>query len=439
MNSKLKNVLNGISAYISKKPIQAIIISGVAVRLFIVLFYSHVTIFPDSGGYIELSEFLLKLDLSGYDGMRSPGYPILLFLAGNILPIAVFFQMVIGLITSIYLFKTAKALDLRTDIAVVFTIVSNCILHVIFYETAILTETLTVFFITIIFYNLFNGFFTTATSLKQTLFLGFLLGFLTFIKPFYIFLPFLLYGLYTLKGFKISRIINDKIIIVFFPLIAFLGWSYVNKINTGYFVSTTIDGIYTAQNCVHFAEKTSEKHAVIGNIYAKYREQTIKNNQDVAMAIWRARYELMDTTKLSLVDLSHLLNDYNKVTIKMNPWGYTKQVFISWKDFWKTGIYWNYRDFNFPYINKAFLLVWFIQSFILQILKIVFIVLIPYHFIRFFKTRLITPELIIVTIVFCTSVLQARFSYPFEFLMIITLMLTFKEQLYKMIKIEREG
>lgn len=429
-----------LKEYISLKPILSIIIFGIVIRLLLLPFYRDVTIFPDSEGYIDLAKFLLNYNLTGYDGMRSPGYPLLLLLAGNMLPLVIFFQSVIGIITSVYLYKIILLLNFSDGTAVIYTIILNSFIHVLFYETAILTESFTLFFIIIIFYHLFKGFFSEKSGLKKAFVLSLLLGFLTLIKPFYIFLPFLIYLLYIIKDFRLSSIINCRMVIIIFPLLSFLGWSYVNKINTGYFVSTTIDGIYTAQNCVYFAENTSPKYIQVGTIYAKHREERIKNDKDVAMTIWAASNELMDKTGLPFNEFSHMLNGYNKVTIKMNFGAYIKQVITrSWVDFWKTAMYWNYDDFKIPYINKFFLLIWYIQSFILQVLKIIFIFLIPYHFIRFLKIRLLTPEFIIVTIVFCTSVLQAivtygtnsRFSYPFEFLMLITLLLTFRKYLHR--------
>ena len=165
----------------------------------------------------------------------------------------------------------------------------------------------------------------------------------------------------------------------------------------------------------------------------KHREEAISNNQDIAMTIWYAKEEMHEKTGLNLLGLSDRLNSYGKATIKDNPLDYCKQVLLSWREFWGTSIYWNYDRFNFKYANKACIAIWYVESFVLQLLKILFVLTIPYHIFLYLRKRKITPELIIVAFVFATSVMQAmvtfgtnsRFSYPFEFLMVIGLLLTF--------------
>lgn len=426
--------------FLLKKPILSVAVFCLFTRLFTLLIYCHVTLFPDSDGYIELATRLLDFNLSGYQGERSPGYPILLFLTHNNLAVTVAFQIIIGAATAVYTYKTLQVLGFGNKSSLIITLLLNSMIHVLFYDFAILTENVTLFFITISFYYIFR-LFNGATGFKCTLLLSALLGYLVFTKPFYIFLPFVIYGLYSLKNFKFRRIINQQILIIILPLVSFLGWSYVNKINTGYFVSTTYYGINISQNCVYFAENVPNKYKLISDIYVKHRDIVIKEDKDVAMSIWYAYSELREKTGLSFTELSHELSEFSKVAIAQNPCAYAKQVFISWKDFWKTDIYWNYDDFNFKYANKATLAVWYMERTLLQILKILFILHIPYSLFIFIKNRKISPQLIIITVVFATSLLQAmatygtnsRFSYPFEFLMIITLLLTFKTQLQNLI------
>ena len=429
----VSNIINTLT----KKPIATIIAFCFISRLIIVLLYQNITIFPDSSGYIELAERLTDFNLEGYLGTRSPGYPILLALSGNSLIIAITVQFVLGIVNAIYQYRTLQLLNFTTKVSLITTLVFNCLLHVIFYETNILTESFTLFFVTLIFYFIIKGLYTEH-KLKNSIILSLLIGFLILIKPFYIFLPFLIYGFYTLKNFSFSKIINIRLILFIFPLLSFLGWSYVNKVNTGYFVSTTYWGINIAQNCVYFAEKCPEEYKEIGDTYADYREKIIAADKDVAMTIWFARPELMGMTKLSyLPDFSAKLSEYSKATIKKNPIDYSKQVFVSWRDFWDTAIYWNYKSFKVAHTNQALYLLWLAQSFLLYLIKLIFLVLIPYHIVLFFRKKEINPAIIITTVIFAASILQAmatygtnsRFSYPFEFLMIIVVLLTFGKKL----------
>lgn len=423
---------------IQKNPLTTILVFGVLLRLFIILLYQRPTIFPDAEGYIYLGNLLYDGQLAGYIGERTPGYPLLLALAANNLNLVVFFQFIIGLLTSIFLYKNLLLLKIERTIALVTCLFLSSFLHVIFYETAILTEALTLFFMVVTCYCYLRFFFEN-TTLKGLFLFSFLLGYLVFIKPFYIYLPFIFYAFFVIKDFSISRFFNKRIVIFFFPMISFLGWSYVNKINTGYFVPTTFYGYNISQNCVYFAEKTPDEFKTIRDIYVKHREIALKEHKDVAMSIWFAYDELRSVTGLSFIELSDKLNQYGKTAIQNNPSDYLYQVvFRSWVDFWKVDMYWNYRDFKVPYANKFLISIWYIQSTVLQIIKIIFILLLPLQLFEFLKRKKITHELVFSIIVLATSVLQAistygnnsRFSYPFEFLMVIVVLLFLKRKGY---------
>jgi len=421
---------------IKSKPILLLVLSGILIRIIIFYLYRHVTLFPDSEGYIALGNQLATFDLSGYNGQRSPGYPFLLFLTGTNLSITLLVQFVMGICTTVLIYKSMLLLRFSTVIAFFTALFLNNWLHVIFYETAILTESLTLFMISLII-TLYLKYFSYANSFKKMFLLSLALGFLVLIKPFYFFLPFIFYAFPLLKKFSISTILNKRIVIFIFPVISFFGWSFVNKINTGYFVSTTFYGYNIAQNCVTFAEKTPDTFHTIRDIYVKNREMAKNNNKDVAMSIWFAYDELRTATGLSFTDLSFQLSEFSKTAIRNNPVDYVYQaICVSWIDFWKTGIYWNYPDFKIPLFNKLFIGLWCLQSAILQYLKLVFVLLFPIQLYDFFTRKIITHELFFSVIIHTTALLQAlvtygnnsRFSYPFEFLMVITVMLFFKRK-----------
>ena len=423
-------------SFIKSREIRILIFIGLLFRWILSILYFNVTQYPDSDGYIKLSEYLLNFDLNGYDGTRSPGYPFLIFLAFGSTKIVVIYQFFFGLITSILWYKILLKLRFNPKLSLYISLFLESFLHVYFYETAIMVEAFVLFFITLLFYHLANG-YLDKKDLKTDILIGFILAYLVLIKPFYVFLPFMIYGFSILNNFDFKRIINQKIIILVFPLFTYFGWSYVNKINTGHFVSSSFLGLNLAQNCVYFAEKTTSEHQWIGTIYAKYRiknlaeNDTIKKNvdkRDIAMTIWDTEKELVAKKNTNFPDLSNDLGEFALATIKKNPIQYVKQVLCrSWMDFWKTSIHFNYSNFLVPFSNKICLGFWYLQNAILLFLKFSFLILSPIYIIQFFKTRKIYFELIAVVIILSTSILQAmvtygsnsRFSYPFEFLMII--------------------
>lgn len=103
-------------------PIRTLLVFGVLLRIIVLFFYQSISIFPDSQGYLDLSELLLNFNLSGYDGTRSPGYPLLLSFAGGTLWIAVFFQLLIGIASMVALYKILLILKFNVKSALFLTI-----------------------------------------------------------------------------------------------------------------------------------------------------------------------------------------------------------------------------------------------------------------------------------------------------------------------------
>jgi len=188
-------------------------------------------------------------------------------------------------------------------------------------------------------------------------------------------------------------------------------------------------GVYLSQNVVRFAEKSPDEFKWLSEPYVAYRDEAIKENKDIAMSIWYAYDDgAYDTYGMEFSELSKVLTKYAKVTIANNPMEYVHQViFYSWRDFWKPTIYWNYNDFNFKYANKLFRGIWYIQEPILYLFRFVFLLLVPVLLIKAIKNRRIDIGFIIMSVIF-TYGTNNRFSFPFEFLIIISVLMYFKER-----------
>lgn len=417
-------------------PVTFIVIFGLLVRLVIFVIYQQITIFPDSSGYIELADRLCNFNFEYYHGQRSPGYPALIFLSGNNLWITVFLQIILGVVTSVYFYKILVFLGFKRQSAIAIVLSCTTLMHVLFFEMAILTEAFTLFFIMIAFYLILK-YFMIQNNFGKDVLLGVILGILVITKPFYIYIPFVVYGLAVLHEFSFRKIISRKMVVFILPIASFLGWSAVNLYNTGHFTSTSFYGFNMAQNCVSFAENGPDEYAQIRDIYVKHRAIAMQENKDVAMSIWLAYDELVSVTGLSFPELSHKLSLYATETMADNPGGYAKQVFISWLAFWDTQIHWDYHNFALPYSNKALAGIWIIQRAVLLVFKYLFIIVMPYYVYLWFRNRKITPMVIIVCIILATSILQAiatygnnsRFSYPFEFMMVAVVLYTFRKPL----------
>ena len=432
MPTKIANFID----YLIKNPIQNIVLFGILIRaFFFLIFYTTVTLFPDSDGYIELSKLISDFNLNGYHGLRSPGYPLIIAVFNQNLYLVVLFQFCIGILSTIFWFKTLINYKFNQKASFIITLFLGSFINIFFYETNILVETIVLFFISILFYLISDNILEHLTF-KNLIGLSLFFGFLVLIKPFYAFLPFLLFAFLVVKKPSLKTVFSNNIILLVFSLIAYYGWSYVNKINTGYFAPTSYYGLTNAQNCVYFAEKTPKEFDWISKPYVHYREKAIRENKDVAMSIWFA-YEdgAFDKHNLTFQELSIELGKFAKVAIKENPGEYLKQVvFRSWFNFWKPTFKYNDEKFNFKYANKICVGIWYVQRFFLILFRICFLLLVPFYIYQFFKNKILTNEVIIVVIVFGNSVLQAivtfgtndRYSFPYEFIMIILVLMFFK-------------
>ena len=92
--------------FTQSREIKLLVLIGALYRIVLFSVYLHSNIFPDSYGFITLGDYMLDFDLYGYNGERSPGYPVLYFLTFGSTRLTVILQFGIGIITSIYWYKT---------------------------------------------------------------------------------------------------------------------------------------------------------------------------------------------------------------------------------------------------------------------------------------------------------------------------------------------
>ncbi len=109
------------------------------------IFYSSVTIFPDSEGYLDLAKRVSNFDFSNYNGLRSPGYPLLISFVNSNLYALIFIQFGLGIVTSVFQYKTLTHLGFSKRNSLILTIFISSFLNVFFFETCVLVETLLLF------------------------------------------------------------------------------------------------------------------------------------------------------------------------------------------------------------------------------------------------------------------------------------------------------
>lgn len=370
-------------------------------------------------------------------GERSPGYPLLLFLSSSKY-ITVVFQFLLGIITALVWYKTLLALHFRKNFSILIVLLLQTYLSIFLYETFILVETTVLFIISIVFYFIADGYLTQKKSLKFEVFIAFLFGYLVLIKPFYVFIPCVLLGLRFLNNPKIKLNFDKKLLIILVSFSSYFGWSAVVEKYSGYFVSTTFFGLNKSQNCVYFAEKGLPEYKWIINPYVKHREIAIKEHKEVAMSIWYALNagEFKDKN-LTFPELSNELGKFAESTIKNNFGDYLHQVITkSWWDFWKAFDAKNVETFTNSTVDTVLTTIYSIQNYIITVLKFLFLPVSLWFFYRCIRRKEFTFGLIASAVIWSVSIMQAvvtygenaRFSFPFEYLMVFVVLLFLKDQ-----------
>ncbi len=398
------------------------------------LLHGHVTLFPDSEGYVELAERIANLDLTGYDARRTLGYPSLIAIAFKNLQMVVVIQQLLGLASIFFLFDMLRSREVPVLTCIGTSIISCSLFHVLFYETVILTESFSLFLLTMTFWYIDKkNVLTQHANATPHIILSLMLALLYLTRPFFIYITLTVafYILANKRLFALKGRASTSLTIALPTILAFLLWGTFNKKNTGYFGSTSFLGYNLSQTTVGFIDKASDEHRVIRDLYVKKRD-SIKlygKEHQYPMSIWFAYDELLAATNYEHAELGHQLKQLSISLIKDHPVDYLKQVAISWKDFWKYSIHWDPNGFNNDLVKKAAIgAVLYVERPLLLMINLVFLTLCALWSIRIFRKEesLYGLTSLVAVAILLGSLLQAmvvyggnsRFRFPYLLLII---------------------
>jgi hypothetical protein len=163
---------------------------GMLERLFVILFYQPVS-YSDTSSYRRLAETVLK-GFANYDGTRTPGYPVFLALVGNDQRVWLM-QLLLGLVTTLFLFYIGWKLTDKAWFGGIIALVHTLNLGQLFFESNLLTETLTTFLFIL---TMLGVLVWLLNPRMRSIWLAFLLGLSStatlLVRPLFIYLPFLI-------------------------------------------------------------------------------------------------------------------------------------------------------------------------------------------------------------------------------------------------------
>ena len=345
--------------------------------------YEPVT-YADSGTYQRLAHQLMTLDFTGYDGQRTPGYPLLLALVAENNFALWLVQSVIALLTALLVYALLRRVGISTAWALTAAAINLLTLNMLFFEPAVMTETLTAFLLVAVSYLMalmVSGHVNAATPG----WLGLITALLILTRSQYIVLiPVFLVLLWWFVRQRRATILLIFLLATSGPV---LGWAAFNKQQTGYFTITTLLGYNLTNHSGAFMERAPDKDAVLRDIYLKYRERKIAETGSHHMTLFDARPELLRTTGLSEIGLSR---EFQRLSVNLflaYPLDYLRGVAKAWLSYWTEPNYWRLDRVRSPAVAAVANAVWTVQHPLLRGLNVVFMLLTPYVVWRSLRRR----------------------------------------------------
>lgn len=422
---------------LNNKYIYGLILILTIAKLLFFIGYNTFSEAPDSWAFNHFVTELINDNFDDFVGERTPGYPYLIYLLNHDKMVVVLVQMLMGICTAVFWFKTLLNLNFTSKAAFFISLVSSLYLQNFFYETFILAETFMLMLNSIVLYFLMDNYFEKKQILVEII-LSILLAILILVKPFFIFYPFLIFALYLIKNFSWKKFVSVKLVLFILPLYAYFSWCSFVEERIGYFEPTAYFGLNLAQNCLYFAEKGPKEYEFIMKPYVLYREEMLKNGEDPSMAIWRVwggQHLAPKYTKFA--DVTHQFGNYAKATISNNLGDYFYYTLTnSWFDFWRVFDMKPYMKFQDNTFNSTISIINSIQIVMMSIIKFIFLLLSFYYLYVWIKNKKINAVLILLAFIHSSAILQgavtygtnAKYAFPYEFFMLVVVLLFLRDK-----------
>jgi hypothetical protein len=343
------------------------IVAGVAFleRLWVVFFYQPVT-YSDTPSYRRLADTVLQ-GFANYDGTRTPGYPVFLALTGTDQG-AWMAQLVLGFITTLMIFYLGWQLTGRPWFGAVVGLAHTLSLQQLFFESNLLTESLTTFLLVMIATGVLIWIRHPKLRGAGLAFLLSVASSITLLmRPLFIYLPFfILISLWleprlkrraTLHttgaeknhhaGYNIHPWRTGVAFII--PVILLLGgWVVYIHREFNEWALTTMTGYHLVQHTGSYFEYVPDEYAALRDTYIKYRDAHIATYGTQTNAIWEAIPEMSRVSGYSFYALSRVLARISIQLIEQHPFLFMKNAILGWWMFWRAPVYWSSDALKLP-------------------------------------------------------------------------------------------
>ena len=405
--------------------LMLLVLLSAGIRVFFWQIYQPQTA-GDTGTYLRLASEIGSLDFSGYQGRRTPMYPLLLVVAQMNYTTVWLIQSLLGVGISVLLYLLVLQLVPSVGLALALALLHSLTLNQLFYEANILTETLATFLLVASVLLMLKA-NRVPRGVGWAALVGLCMAATVLTRPNFIYLgP--LYGLVLL----VAAWGRDKRRLLAFVAafaLPIFGWMLFNKATIGYFGLTTQIGMSLAQHSGKFMDKAPDEFATLREIYMKRRAQMPPDAD--RMNIWDAVPDMLEKTRLSFVELNRELTKLSVQLIASHPGLYLRSVGGAWVSFWAVPNTWNLEDIHGPGTRRALESIWSVEQFLLRAMNLALVLLAPCLAVRAlfrrFADRRENSYLLLAAVVVAGSIVQAlleatdngRYSIPTQPLVVV--------------------
>lgn len=314
-------------------------------------FTYHPVTYSDTNSYRRLANAIHNPDWNGYDGTRTPGYPLVMAIFGPDQRIYLA-QLGMGLMNTLLLFYIGWQVSGKIWFGGAVALAHSLNPGQLFFEADLLSETPTTFWIMLSLAGLaFWLYHPQCRSIWFACGLGLTTTVAALTRPLFIYLPFwiLLYLLFNGVRLRINFQTAGRAIVFLLP-VALLFGEWVNFIHSHFhdWALTTMTGYHLVQHTGGYFEYVPDKYAALRDTYIKYRDAQIAQHGTRANAIWDAIPEMTQVSGMTFFDLNRALIRISTQLILKHPDLYLRDCLEGWWMFWRSPVYWSQEAFRSP-------------------------------------------------------------------------------------------
>lgn len=319
--------------------------------ILIIIIQKEVIETADSIDYLILANQIKNLDFSKYYAIRTPGYPLLIFITLQDKTILLIVQIILHFINVSLIYKILH--DVTNNAKLSFTAAVSYLFFS--YATtctrALMSETLATTLLMCSIYYLFKS-----IKDKKVLFFyfsGFFASLAAFTRPLYVLLPaILLLGIYFyFKIVKIKKIFLTIFIQFIASFVLIFTLMTFNYYRVGKFTITNLLGFNLTNTIGNCIEHKDDKYSYERDVYISEREYRKKEygEHNYLHTIWPVMNKLFNSGNYSISQLSDIYFNISIMTIIEHPMCYFKSFIKGFYLFW-----WPINDRDFLNFNKIY-------------------------------------------------------------------------------------